>query len=62
MPVKIPKNQKLWLSVYDANSNLKYIITSDYARTKYNRYNINKDGSLTKAGTAINPKELERLL
>ena len=62
MSIKLPEGQKLWVSVYDTNNNLKYIITSDYARTKYNRYNVNKDGSLTKAGTATNPKELERII
>lgn len=59
MNIKLPKGQKLWVSVYDTNLNLIYIITSDYARTKYNRYNITKDGTLEKAGTAANPKELE---
>ena len=61
MPFKIPKNQKLWVSVYDINRQLKYIITSDYARTKYNRYNVTKSGELEKVGSAANPKELERL-
>ena len=61
MSAKLPKNQKLWVSAYDNEHKLKYIITSDYARTKYNRYNITKDGSLEKAGTAENPKELERI-
>ena len=61
MPVKVPKNQKLWVSFYDTEHKLKYIITSDYARTKYNRYNVTKDGSLEKVGSSANPKELERL-
>ena len=59
--MKLPKNQKLWVSVYDTNCQLKYIITSDYARTKYNRYNVTKSGELEKVGTAENPKELERI-
>ena len=59
--MKLPKNQKLWVSVYDTNRQLKYILTSDYARTKYNRYNATKDGELEKVGSSANPKELERL-
>ena len=60
MSIKLPKGQKLWVSVYDTENRLKYIITSDYARTKYTRYNVTKDGTLEKAGTAANPKELEK--
>ena len=61
MNAKIPKNQKLWVSVYDTERKLKYIITSDHARTKYNRYNVTKSGELEKVGSAVNPKELERI-
>lgn len=61
MSVKLPKNQKLWVSVYDTEHRLKYIITSDYARTKYNRYNVTKTGDLEKVGSSANPKELERI-
>lgn len=53
--IKVPKNQKLWVTNNDENGNPKQIITSDQIQSKYFLYNIENDGSLIKIETAFQP-------
>ena len=54
MPVKIPKNQQLWLTKYDGKGNPVWIITSDLLRTKYHLYKYDGE-TLQKVKTADSP-------
>lgn len=53
--MKIPKNQKLWVTYYDKTNNPIYLITSDTQRTKYFLYSIDGNGELNKIETSAQP-------
>lgn len=53
--MKIPKNQKLWVTYYDKTNNPIYLITSDIARTRYLLYSIDGNGELNKVETSTQP-------
>ena len=54
--VKIPRGEKLWVSVLDAEQTRRLqIVTSNTLRTKYYLYNVDSDGKLTKIETNDNP-------
>ena len=51
---KVPKDQTLWMTVYDGKRNPIHIVTSDRARTKYHLYKV-VDGKPSKVKTADSP-------
>lgn len=53
--MKIPKNQKVWVTYYDKTNNPIYLITSDIARTRYLLYSIDGNGELNKVETSTQP-------
>ena len=54
--VKIPRGEKLWVSVLDAEQTRRLqIVTSNALRTKYYLYNVDSDGKLAKIETNDNP-------
>lgn len=54
--VKIPRGEKLWVSVLDAEQTRRLqIVTSNALRTKYYLYNVDSDGKLTKIEANDNP-------
>lgn len=53
--MKIPSNEKLWLTITDENNNIFYI-TSNKDRSIYYAYS-EKDGKLGKAKTPIELEE-----
>ena len=55
--IKVPRNQKLWESIYSSDNKLKAFVTSNLERTKYYKYEVGKDGTVTKTATADSPKE-----
>lgn len=54
--VSIGKSEIRWVSVYDINRNLRYIITSNKDRSVYYIY----DKDLKRLGRGTSPSELER--
>lgn len=54
--VKIPRGEKLWVSVLDSEQTRRLqIVTSNALRTKYYLYNVDSYGKLTKIETNDNP-------
>lgn len=53
----IPKGQIVWESTWSKDGVLKYFITSDQARTKYNRYDV-ENGVPVKTSSAKSPLQL----
>lgn len=54
--VKIPRGEKLWVSVLNAEQTRRLqIVTSNALRTKYYLYNVDSDGKLTKIETNDTP-------
>ena len=58
MSIKYPKGEIVWVSYYDTNHNLLFIMTSKPMRDYYFLYEL-IDGGLKKIGRAANPIELE---
>lgn len=56
--VKIPANQKLWMTRYDGRGNPLWIIASDALLTKYYLYRV-EDGKAVKVKTGKSPKDFE---
>ena len=54
--VKIPRGEKLWVSVLNAEQTRRLqIVTSNALRTKYYLYNVDSDGKLAKIETNDTP-------
>ena len=53
-----PKGEKLWVSYYDDNHTLQYILTSKETRDYYYLYEVAEDG-LKRLGRDRDPKVLE---
>lgn len=58
MEYKHPKGEIVWVSYYDNDHNLKYIVTSKPARDYYFLYEL-KGGKFVKLGKHRNPIALE---
>ena len=59
--MKPPKNEHIWISYYDNQSEIMFIVTSKLDRTTpFFLYEVTLDGSLHKLGKAATPQELER--
>ena len=56
--LKIPKNEIIWTSYYDAAGILKYITTSKTTRDTYYLYEVKND-NCTKVCQSQNPASLE---
>lgn len=59
--VKIPSGQRLWQTVYDGKGNVKWYITSDAARTKYNLY-FCSSGTAKKVKTDSSPESFREIM
>lgn len=56
---KYPRGERVWMSFFSANHDLKFIITSkESSREYYFLYEL-LDGSFKKIGKARSPKDLE---
>ena len=51
---KVPKDQEVWMTVYDGKRNPVHIITSDKTRRKWHLYKMT-DGKPSKVKTAASP-------
>lgn len=58
MQVQYPKDEKVWVSYFDDNHTLHFIITSKAARDYYFLYEL-KDGKFVKCGKNKNPLAFE---
>jgi len=56
--MKYPKGETVWVSYYNSNKELLFIITSKPIRDFYFLYEV-VDGEFKKLGKAKNPTELE---
>lgn len=56
---KYPKGETPWVSYYDRDRNLRFLITSNYKRDLYYLYSCLQDGELKRIGKGKNPKTLE---
>ena len=58
MEYSYPKGEVVWVSYFDEEHNLRYIITSKASREFYFVYEFNKKG-FVKLGKSKNPRILE---
>lgn len=56
---KLPRGERAWVSYFDAEHNLKFILTSKDARDCYFLYKVSNNG-LEKLGKAATPDVLEK--
>lgn len=49
--IKIPKNQKLWVSERDIDGKLIYVVISNKTETTYYLYKVGKNNELKKVET-----------
>jgi len=56
---KYPKGETPWVSYYDRDRNLRFLITSNYKRDLYYAYSYSNDDGFKKLGKGKNPKALE---
>lgn len=57
--MKIPKTETKWESIYGADGDLLYVVTSKHDRSVYFLYQ-NEDGDFKKLGKASDPLSLKR--
>ena len=60
IPIKIPKNEILWLSAIDENGCVTYVITSDQHRAAYKLYEVDGDKLVYTKHKSSNPRDLDK--
>lgn len=58
--MKLPGNQKVWVTIKDEHGRAKWVIASDPARVNYILYRVLKD-KLEKEKVSKNPGDFERI-
>ena len=58
--IKTPKNEILWVQIFDLQDKLTHIITSDKHRDTYKLYKIEGDNLIYTKHKASDPRDLER--
>ena len=60
--IKTPKNEILWVQIFDLQDKLTHIITSDLHRETYKLYQVNGDNLTYTKHKATNPLDLEKYI
>lgn len=59
--MKLPKGQVLWETIRDEKGRVKWVITSDPARTVYYLYSVGTDGSTVAVTKKVgSPRSFEK--
>ena len=58
--IKTPKNEILWVQIFDLQDKLTHVITSDKHRDTYKLYKVEGDNLIYTKYKASDPRDLER--
>ena len=58
--IKTPKNEILWVQIFDLQDKLTHVITSDLHRDTYKLYKVEGDNLIYTKHKASDPRDLER--
>lgn len=60
--IKTPKNEILWVQIFDSQDKLTHVITSDLHREVYKLYQVNGDSLTYTKYKTTNPLDLEKYI
>lgn len=60
--IKTPKNEILWVQIFDLQDKLTHVITSDLHRETYKLYQVNGDSLTYTKHKTTNPLDLEKYI
>ncbi len=60
--IKTPKNEILWVQIFDLQDKLTHVITSDLHRETYKLYQVNGDNLTYTKHKTTNPLDLEKYI